>query len=148
MYSKRVRLFGPSPNRPYLTGPYVQKGSGWASIFGKLARKVLPAASRGVKKLLKSDLVKDVGNVLVQQGVTAATDVVSNLIEGKENPLEEAKDRLQETRKEIANIIRKRKIVPEARKTNVPKPKKKRREVKINTRKRKKYNLFQDFENV
>ena len=105
MYNQRVRIFGPRSNRPYLIGPYIQKGSGWASIFGKLARKILPAASRGVKKLMKSDLVKDVGNVLVQQGVNAATDVVSNLIEGKENPLEEAKERLQETRKEIANTI-------------------------------------------
>ena len=148
MYNQRVRIFGPRSNRPYLIGPYIQKGSGWASIFGKLARKILPAASRGVKKLMKSDLVKDVGNVLVQQGVNAATDVVSNLIEGKENPLEEAKERLQETRKEIANTICKRRIVPNERKNKEKQPKKKRRQVKINTKKRKKYNLFQDFENV
>lgn len=148
MYSQRVRIFGPRSNRPYLIGPYIQKGSGLFSIFGKLARKIVPAATRGVKKLLKSDLVKDVGNTLVQQGVNAATDVVSNLIEGRENPLEEAKDRLRETRREIADTIRKRKIIPDDNNITAPKPKKKRRQVKFNTRKRRRYNLFEDFEDV
>ena len=71
----------------------------------------MPVASRGIKSFVKSDLVKDVGNTLLQQGVNAASDIVSNVIEGKENPLNEAKNRLQETRKEIADTIRKENLL-------------------------------------
>ena len=117
-------------------------------IISRAGRKILPAATRGVKRILNSDLVKDVGNTLVQQGVEAATDVVSNLIEGKEDPLEGAKERLQETRKEIANTIRKRKIIPIESKSDIVKPKRKKKEAKIKKRKKKKYNLFEDFEDV
>ena len=146
MYPQRVRIFGPKSHRPYLTGPPIQKGEGWGSFFGGLAKRFLPMATQGIKRLAKSDLVKDVSNVLMQQGVNAATDIVSNVIEGKENPLEEAKERLQDTRREIANTIRKRKISVSK---DVPTTKKRRKKTIVKKKKKKKsYSLFDEFEDV
>ena len=75
-----------------MIGPPIQRGEGWASFFGGLAKRFLPAAARGIKAIAKSNLVKDVGNTLMQQGVNAATDIISNVIEGKENPLKQKID--------------------------------------------------------
>ena len=135
MYSQRIRIFGPKSPRPYLIGAPIQRGSGFGSFLAGLAKKFLPVASRGVKNLLKSDLVKDVGNTLLQQGVNAATDVASNLIEGKENPFDGAKDRLQNARKDIANSIRKRNFF-NTETIVTPKKKRKRRQVKSKKRKK------------
>ena len=154
MYSQRVRIFEPKSPRPYLIGPPIQRGEGWGSFFSGLARigkKVLPYATRGIKKLVKSDVVKEVGNTLLQNGVNAATDIAANLLEGKENPFDDAKDRLQETRKDIADTIRKRKIIDVS--TDIPSPKKKRKKqnvkkVALKNKKKKRYNIFEDFEDV
>ena len=145
MYHQWVRIFGPKSPKPYLIGPPIQRGEGWASFFSGLARKILLVASQGIKSFVKRDLVKDVGNTLLQQGVNAATDIVSNVIEGKENPLDEAKNRLQETRKEIADTIRKRKFT--VTKDTQPSMKK-RKKHKPKLKKKKKYNLFDEFEDV
>ena len=126
-----------------MIGPPIQRGEGWASFFGVLAKRFLPAAARGIKAIAKSNLVKDVGNTLMQQGVNAATDIISNVIEGKENPLDEAKNRLQETRKVIADTIRKRKfpvsdelVTDKSVSNEVPKPQNKRKRNSKKARKR------------
>ena len=128
MYSQRVRIFGPKSPKPYLIGLPIQRGEGWASFFSGVARKILPVTSRGIKSF-----------------VNAASDIVSNVIEGKENPLDEAKNRLQETRKEIADTIRKRKFT--VTKDTQPSMKK-RKKHKPKLKKKKKYNLFDEFEDV
>ena len=126
-----------------MIGPPIQRGEGWASFFGGLAKRFLPAAARRIKNIAKSNLVKDVCNILMQQGVNAATDIISNVIEGKENPLDEAKNRLQETRKDIADTIRKRKfpvsdelVTDKSVSNEVPKPQNKRKRNSKKARKR------------
>ena len=126
-----------------MIGPPIQRGEGWASFFGGLAKRFLPAAARRIKNIAKSNLVKDVCNILMQQGVNAATDIISNVIEGKENPLDEAKNRLQETRKVIADTIRKRKfpvsdelVTDKSVSNEVPKPQNKRKRNSKKARKR------------
>lgn len=126
-----------------MIGPPIQRGEGWASFFGGLAKRFLPAAARRIKNIAKSNLVKDVCNILMQQGVNAATDIISNVIEGKENPLDEAKNRLQETRKVIADTIRKRKfpvsdelVTDKSVSNEVPKPQNERKRNSKKARKR------------
>ena len=60
MYKKRVRIFGPSS----FNSASLQSGEGWSSLFGKIAkfgskiaRKVVPAASKGLAKIGKSKIV-------------------------------------------------------------------------------------------
>ena len=154
MYSHRVRIFGPKYNHRYFRGPPIQRGSGLASFFGRIAKKIIPFASRGLKKVVKSDFAKDIGEVLLTQGANTATSVLSNLIEGKENPLEEAETRLKEARKDLANVIRKRKFVKTDKTDNYkPPPAKKKHKQKVKVKakvgkKYKKYNLFRELEDV
>ena len=153
-----MRIFGPSN----FNSSALQSGEGFASLFGKLARfgskiahKVVPAATKGLAKLGKSKLAREIGENLMKSGVNAATDIASNLIEGKGDALEIAKERLRSTIKELADILRKRNpynnesesisdeesIIPLKKKKTV-----KARKKKVSSKKRKKFSLFKELE--
>ena len=157
MYKKKVRVFGP----PNFSAYPVQKGEGIGSAFAKLFsgfRKFAPIAKKGIQKLANSKVTKDIGNTLLNQGVSAATDIAANLIEGKSgySASEDAKKRLKQTRKEIADVLRGKKS-HKADNSDEDKdpviPLKKRRKVSIKTRKtqkkrKKNYSVYEDFEDV
>lgn len=76
MYKKRIRLFGP----PNFNSIPVQNGEGLGSLiskFSNFARKMVPIASKGLKRVANSKVVKEIGNTLLSQGVSAATDIGS-----------------------------------------------------------------------
>ena len=93
MYKKRVRIFGP-PNFTaypiqviYCVGEVkslffhilalflFQRGEGLASVFGRLFRRVLPIAKKGIQKVANSKITKEIGNTLLNQGISAASDI-------------------------------------------------------------------------
>ena len=168
MYVKEQRIFGPRSNQPHFQGNPIQRGQGIGSLLGKLGRSIGSIASKGVKigkKFLKSDFAKEVGSSLLDQGVNAATEIISNVIDpNKEsNPVEEAQSRLKTARSEIAEIIRQKKNNKKRKKKPIYDssseesddeivPLKKGKGIKIETkakkkhRKHKKYNIFEDVE--
>ena len=124
-------------------------------MFSKVFQKVLPYAKKGIQKIANSKLTKEIGSTLLYQGVSAVSDIAENVIEGKSgySPIEDAKKRLQDSRKEIADVIRKRSKESDESESEPIIPKKKRKKVAIKLRgkqkkKRRKYSLYEDFEDV
>ena len=166
MYSQRVRIFGPSKRQqqPYFTGAALQRGEGLFNVLGKLARKFIPFASKAAKKIVKSDLGKDVGRVLLNTATDIGTDALSNIIEGRDEILSDAKSRISDARKDVADAVRKRKIFGgEQKDSNLdesqqPKRKRQKRQksqkrksvkFKVNPKKKlKRFNLFEELEDV
>ena len=107
----------------------------------------MPFATKTVKQIASSDIVKDTTKQLAKRGTEAAADMVADLIQGKD-PTSKAKENLNEAKNEIADVIReragsKRGIVSKTAK------KVKRRKVALKTIPNKKggnYNLFTDHE--
>ena len=89
-----------------------QRGDGIASFLGRMARKIVPMASKIAKKSLKtiknSDALKSVG--LLDSGVDGLAELAANAIDPGNNQSvsETAQLRLDQTREDIANIIRKK----------------------------------------
>ena len=78
-----------------------QRGDGWGSFFGRMAKKILPVAgkfaSKSFKTLKNSKTLKEVGNALLDRGMTGITEIAANAIEGtKDNKstTETAQERL------------------------------------------------------
>ena len=150
MYHKQIRIFGPKSSSPYYSGNVIQRGEGFGSFFSKL----IPLAKQGFKALTKSKAAKDIGNVLLNSGTELATNVISDLVEGKDvNAKERAKKSLKSARREIANVIRSRTDNANYNDhSKSPIPMKKRKKIKIKTRgkknKNKRFSIFNDFEDV
>ena len=137
------------------------RGGGWGSLFGRIARKVLPVASKiaskGLKTLKSSKTLKEVGRTLLDSGMAGVTEIAANAIEGSnKSAAETAQDRLDAARKDIANIIRKKGDInssdTDASVDDYEVPVIKRRKPKgkfqPKTAKRKKYNVLKNLKNV
>jgi hypothetical protein len=89
-------------------GARYQRGRGLGSIFGGLLRGFMPILSRGMsvgKKLLTSDLAKNIGNTLMDTGARAAKNVTADLLEGRDFR-NTAQEELNEAKKKIASTLR------------------------------------------
>ena len=111
MYVKDQRIFGPKSNLSNFRGNPLQFGQRIGSWLGKLARGVGTIAKKGVKigkKIAKSDFAREVGTSLMDHGVHAATEILSNAIDpNKEsNALEEAQSGVNAARSDLAKIIK------------------------------------------
>ena len=134
------------------------RGGGWGSVFGRIARKVLPIASKSLKSLKSSKALREVGKTLLDSGMAGVTEIAANAIEGSSKSASEtAQDRLDAARKDIANIIRKKGDInssdTDASVDDYEVPVIKRRKPKGNfqakkQQKRKKYNVLKNLKNV
>lgn len=90
------------------TGVRIQRGRGIGSLFSGLFKGFMPLARMGVqagKKLLSSDLVKNIGRSALEGGKTILKDVAADLLEGN-SVKENAQKNLDDARKKIASTIR------------------------------------------
>ena len=143
-----------------------QRGDGLGSLFGRIARKILPiaskAAKRGFKSIKNSQKLKQIGNTILDKSVAGITEIAANAIEGGNNnrsAAETAQQRLDSARRDIANIIRRKGETGNDSATdedssdysldNIPIIKRKRPKAKTPQRKakRKKYNMLKNIKN-
>lgn len=89
-------------------GARYQRGRGLGAIFGGLMRGFMPVLSRGLsmgKKILGSDLAKNIGSTLLESGTRAAKNLTADLLEGKDVNMT-AQEELNEAKKKIASTLR------------------------------------------
>ena len=138
----------------------LQRGDGWGSFFGRMARKILPAATKGIKAIKNSKTLREVGKTLLDTGMAGVTEIAANAIEGTtdgKSASETAQERLDAARRDIAKIIRKKgngnadvdsdtdESVADYSLERLPVVKRKRPKVK--SPKRKKYNVLKNIKN-
>lgn len=90
------------------SGLRYQRGRGLGSIFSGLMRGFAPLARMGLnagKKLLNSDIVKNIGKSALDHGKKTLLSMAADLVEGK-NVKESAQAQLNEARKDIASKLR------------------------------------------
>ena len=97
-------------SRPY------HRGHGIGSFIAKMTKKFIPLAGKFAKKsvnaIKNSDTLKEVGKTILDTGVNALVDVAANSLDPADNNntvAENAQLRLDEARKDIANILRSKK---------------------------------------
>ena len=89
-------------------GPRYQQGRGIGSLFSGLLRGFAPIARMGLnagKKFLQSDMVKNIGNTVLDTGKKMALNMAADLLEGK-NVKEGAQQEIEETKRKIASTLR------------------------------------------
>lgn len=124
------------------SGVRYQRGRGLGALFGGLLRGFAPLAKMGLsagKRLLQSDLAKNIGSTLAESGRKAVTNLAADFLDGK-NVAQTAQEELSEARKKIASTLRGSGYRRKRRKTSC--------QTKICAKKRrgKKYNLLEDDE--
>lgn len=82
------------------------RGEGLGSMFGSIFRKIIPLASKAVKKIASSKILRETGKQVLDTGVNALTNVAANTISGDKSAKEAITDELQNARNEIGNAIR------------------------------------------
>lgn len=90
------------------TGARYQRGRGLGALFGGLLRGFAPLARMGLsagKRLINSDVVKNIGSTLADSGRKAVTNIAADFLEGK-NVAQTAQEELAETRKRLASTLR------------------------------------------
>ena len=96
-------------SRPY------HRGHGIGSFIAKMTKKFIPLAGKFAKKsvnaIKNSDTLKEVGKTILDTGVNALVDVAANSLDPANNKTvaENAQQRLDEARNDIANILRSKK---------------------------------------
>lgn len=89
-------------------GARYQRGRGLGALFGGLLRGFAPLARMGFntgKRILNSDLVKNIGTTLADSGKKAITNIAADFLEGK-NVSESAQHELNEAKRKIAGTLR------------------------------------------
>ena len=118
--------------------PLYMRGEGFGKIFSSLFRKIIPAASKTVKKIANSSIVQAAGKQAIDSGINALVNVTADTLSGDKSAGQAASDEIQNARTEIASAIRtansKRK---QAQETPVKKKKRKKIAVKAQKKKRK-----------
>ena len=108
---KKSDIFGPSSSGGSLARSYdrelYMKGEGIGSFFSSIFRKLIPAASKTIKKIAGSSIVRDTGKQLLDSGVNAAVNVAADAIGGDKQFNESISDELSNARKEIASALKK-----------------------------------------
>ena len=90
------------------SGLRYQRGRGFGSLFSGLLRGFAPLARLGFsagKKLLSSDLVKNVTSSALDSGKQALKNITADLLEGKDIA-HSAKQELFDAKKKIAGTLR------------------------------------------
>ena len=90
------------------SGLRYQRGRGFGSLFSGLLRGFAPLARLGFsagKKLLSSDLVKNVTSSALDSGKQALKNITADLLEGKDIA-QAAKQELLDEKKKIAGTLR------------------------------------------
>lgn len=90
------------------TGLRYQRGRGLGSLFAGLFKGFAPLARLGFsagKKLLSSDIVKNVASTAAESGKKALKNLAADILEGKDIS-STAKEELLDARKQIANKLR------------------------------------------
>ena len=89
MYCQTHRIFGPARRGDAWKSVPLQRGGGFGSFLSRLGSKFAPHLKRAVqaptnvaKKIANSDTAKQMGNLLAEKGVEAATDLIGNAIGG------------------------------------------------------------------
>ena len=90
MYRQTHRIFGPARRSGGWSSVPLQRGGGFGSFLSRLGskfvpllKKAVPAASKVAKKIANSDTAKQMGNLLAEKGMEAATDLIGNAIGGE-----------------------------------------------------------------
>ena len=147
------RVFGPKQNGGRWKSRPIQNGEGFGSLFGRMARKFMPMASKftnkAVKAIKNSETLKDVGKTLLDKSLDMGTNYVANAIEGVDSKsnIEEAQQRLDQARRDISKIIRTKRSISSDESDFEP-PIKQKRNKKEAKKKRKKYNLLKEIKNA
>ena len=88
------------------------RGDGFGNFLGRMTKKFLPLAGKFAKESIKaiknSDTLKKVGKTILDSGVEALADVASSSLDPTNNNsvAENAQLRLDQARKDIADILR------------------------------------------
>ena len=88
------------------------RGDGFGSFLSRMTKKILPLAGKFANKSMKaiknSDTLKEVGKTILDSGVEALADVAANSLDPTNNNsvAENAQLRLDQARKDIADILR------------------------------------------
>ena len=89
MYRQTHRIFGPARSHTGWRSVPLQQGGGFGRLFSSLGRKFMPLLKKAVpvatkvgKKIANSDTAKQMGNILAEKGVEAATELIGNAIGG------------------------------------------------------------------
>lgn len=95
----------------YHSGVRIQRGRGIGSLLGGLFRTILPkVASSGAKvakRIIQSDIAKDVGRQLRDTATNSAVQMTADALEGK-NVSESLQNQLDNAKKDLAKTIRSR----------------------------------------
>jgi hypothetical protein len=89
-------------------GARYQRGRGLGAIFGGLMRGFAPLLRSGLaagKKILTSDLAKNIGGTLLESGKHAVKNLTADLLEGKDVGAT-AQEELNEAKRKIASTLR------------------------------------------
>ena len=94
----------------YHSGARIQRGRGIGSILSGLFRSVLPAVSRAglrtAKRIVQSDVAKDIGRQMKDVAARSAVNMTLDTLEGK-NVGESLQNQLNSAKKEISSSLRK-----------------------------------------
>lgn len=138
MFYTKSNVFGPRLDAPR-GGVLVQKGEGFASFFSNLFRRVVPFASKTLKKVASSNVVKQGSKQFIDSAANAAINVAADVISGDKNASESVQENVTSARKEIGKAIRDSKTLRK-RKKNISKgTTKKKRKTKS-----KEFDIFDD----
>ena len=83
-----------------------QEGEGLGSILSSIFRKVVPFATKAVKEIAGSSIVKDTGKALTESAITGLTNVAADVIGGNRTLKESFSDQLSNARKNISTAIK------------------------------------------
>ena len=97
--NKNIKVIGPGKSPlTYSSTPVYQRGEGLASFFKTIVKS-------SVKKIASSATAKTAAKKLTKHGTEAVADLVADVVAG-DDPSIKAKQKLDEARKDIANVIR------------------------------------------
>ena len=92
-------------------GKPFHRGDGIGSFIAKMTKKFMPLAKKSFKAIKNSSTLKNVGKTILDTGVEALVDVAANSLDpaNTNSVAENAQLRLDEARKDIADILRSKK---------------------------------------
>ena len=113
-YQKPNLIFGPRANslKSFESPVSYQKGEGFGSFFKMLFKNVAPLAKKVagetknlVGKALKSDIAKQAGRELLNQGIETSVNILGDIVDGQ-NVKESVKSNLNTAKQNIANTLK------------------------------------------
>ena len=107
---RKIDIFGPSSTGGAFSDArqrqLYQEGEGIGSILSSIFRKIVPFATKAVKKIAGSSIVKDTGKALTESAITGLTNVAADVIGGGRTLEESFQDNLSNARENISTAIK------------------------------------------